>query len=237
LCTPDIAITLQEDTDGLLHTRLLTAHFNDMRIPREDEVHQWREQVQLPACICEHCDVVAAVCDHLAQHFLSAAHVLRPQALHRAAQLHDLLRFVDFNGKQPAHQPPITDATWGHWHTLKKQYPDTHEAAAAHFLQERGYDGIAEIIAPHGLNTANPPDMTIEQKLLFYADKRVMFTQVVSIEERFADFKERYSEGKETDFTRHWYSEVQTMEKELFPNGAPSSQWLLGEKTTKSSTE
>src|SRR3989338_768832 len=105
----------------------------------------------------------------------------------------DLLRFVDF--KPQAMPDDFQDslqeiACWKEW---KRRYANMrHEEACGEFLREQGFFGSADIVQAHGDQFFTTPDLTIEQKILFYADKRVKIGDVVSLEERFADLEKRY---------------------------------------------
>jgi hypothetical protein len=138
-------------------------------------------------------------------------------ALVRAAEVHDLLRFVDFPSDFQKLFTPTKEqlSVWKNW---KTQYDGLkHEEACATFLRARGFDALASIVEVHGLRLPSPNRATIEQKLLFYADKRVKFDEVVSLDERFDDFCERYGKGKQSKESTIWYKEAKELEKELFP--------------------
>ncbi|MCF7844421.1 MAG: tRNA (adenosine(37)-N6)-threonylcarbamoyltransferase complex ATPase subunit type 1 TsaE [Kiritimatiellales bacterium] len=213
-----ILINISEEEDDN-HTRILNITFNDIPLPSSEEVNQWREEAMLQPHIIEHCEVVANFAVRCAEHLKNNGIIVRSLALKRAGQLHDLLRFFDFHIGTNATYAVASNEAQETWEKLKQKYPNVgHEEGCSLFLQEQGYSKLAEIITPHGFKTPNPPDMTIEQKLLFYADKRVKLTEVVPLEERFEDFKERYADGKETEFFTKWFGETRAIEEELFGN-------------------
>lgn len=208
-----IRIHLQEKDEG----RSCTVSFQDIPLPTHDRVLQWRKEVRLPGHIVAHCDAVADFSGLLAEELLSRGVLLRPLALRRAAELHDLLRFIDFKpggGLAGVEDSPEDVAVFAAW---KKRYDGKHhEEACATFLREQGYEALADIVLPHGLQLPAPERSTIEQKILFYADKRVRIDEVVTLDERFADFEKRY--GKRSD-SETWYREAKKVEEELFRNG------------------
>ena len=57
--------------------------------------------------------------------------------------------------------------------------------------------------------------MTIEQKILFYADKRVILDKKVTLKERFDDFVTRYGDGIWTKHAEKWYEQAKEIEEEL----------------------
>ncbi len=70
---------------------------------------------------------------------------------------------------------------------------EDHARAGCRLLKEIGYDEIGEIVAQHvWLNGEGIPSSISEVELVNYADKRVRHDQIVSLEERFFDLKDRY---------------------------------------------
>lgn len=209
----DILLSL---SDHPKEGRNLCIEFRDMDYPSEANIAQWREDVQLPEHIQKHCDAVAAFSNTLCDTLKKKGIIVRREALHRAAQIHDLFRFVDF--KELLSKSPEEYSTQERvWHTWKMQYPDcTHEEACTAFLEEQGFVDFASIILPHGLGSSPAyPLRTIEQKILFYADKRVMEDQVVTLKQRFDDFVVRYGNGKQSPQSETWFQESVALEKEL----------------------
>jgi len=205
---PHITIAMTEDPQRI---RTLKATFCDIPLPSQKEIEGWRNEVHLPQHISQHCDAVADFAVRCAIHLQEQGIIVRTEALRKAAQLHDILRFVEFNAEN--------DAIWEELVTSYKGLP--HEAAGANFLRDKGFPEISRIVHTHGLNIPNPPDMTTEQKLLFYADKRVKFTEVVSLDERFEDFVKRYEGTGKEDYAQKWLEEAKEMERELFNDNAP----------------
>lgn len=206
----DILIHLEDDGDG----RKLTVTFNDATLPTEEVVDTWRDEVALPDGIRRHCDAVADFAETLTKDLLNKGVIVRPQALRMAAKAHDLLRFLDFvPGASFDEKEPENAPEWQKW---KDRYPQGgHEAACADFLRERGFAEIASIVEVHGLRLPSPERITIEQKLLFYADKRVKLDEVVTLEERFADFQKRYGSGEKSEESDIWFAEAKAVEQEL----------------------
>ncbi len=68
-----------------------------------------------------------------------------------------------------------------------------HDRAGAHLLHQLGYPKIAEIVRQHVVLDDEIWDHPFtEVALVYYADKRVKHTQIVSLAERFQDLQERY---------------------------------------------
>lgn len=72
-----------------------------------------------------------------------------------------------------------------------------HEEAAANYFEKRGEFVIASQIRKHRYSSLIDQDkslrpVTIEEKILYYADKRIMHDKIVSLEERLEDGRLRY---------------------------------------------
>jgi tRNA threonylcarbamoyladenosine biosynthesis protein TsaE len=215
---PAIRIHLEEAGKG----RLLSIEFDDMKLPSDEMIEEWRKDVLLPAHIAAHCDTVAGVAETLCDLLIGSSTIVRKDAVIKAARVHDLLRFFDFKTKNPTgieHTQEQLD-TWTRW---KEKIPATnHEDACAFFLREEGFPELATIVETHGLRPDIRECETTEQRILFYADKRVIIDRIATIDERFEDFKNRYAEGKITALQTSWYERTKKVESELFPEGPPS---------------
>lgn len=215
----DIHINIQELSPT---TRTITITFSDLPLPSRADVEAWRKEVRLPDHIIRHCDAVARMAEKLGDELIARGIPLRPLALKRACELHDLLRFVDFKAhvqRKIPHAQEADSETQALWDSLKTTYGDIHETACEEFLKEHRYPELGHIVNPHGLHSiVEEPETirTIEQKLLFYADKRVRFEAEVSIDERFDEFIERYGDGVESEWAKIARERTKEMEKELF---------------------
>ncbi len=212
-------IHLTEDGNG----RMLSMTFDDETLPSEKQIDDWRAEAMLPPHITRHCETVARVAQQLSSALMENGHIIRQDALVAAARLHDLLRFIDFKGLPPAGMTQTEEErrTWEYWSA--KFSGKGHEHACSDFMRQEGFPVISRIIETHGLRSSMQPMQTIEQKILFYADKRCIDDTVVTLEERFDDFRIRYANGKETEEQKTWEHYTKNIEEELFPNGVPLS--------------
>lgn len=204
-----IAITPTSETK-----RSVRMTFNDVAIPSDAEMQSMREETKIAPHIVDHMNLVADVSGRIADHLISQNMIVRKNALIAAARMHDMIRYIDF-AEIPADAPQ-------EWKRMKQRYGNGHERAAEQFLREHGYPDIGRIIARHGLlGSETDPEMTIEEKILTYADKRAMHDTFVSVDERYADFALRYGKnGQPTEQQILWKERIQRIEKELFPDGS-----------------
>ncbi len=212
-----IEITLTETPAG----RDVRADFRDVPWPDDTLIRQWQREVFLPPHIVAHCDAVGAFAERLAKLLAAQGRLARPAFLRAAGRVHDLLRFVDFRQSQGY---AVSEAELRTWQAWKDRYAGLrHEEACAAFLREQGFSALADVVEPHGLRIPSPPRKTIEQRVLYYADKRVREDRIVSLTDRFADFTRRYGNGVQSADGASWQQEAVSIERELFPSGAPEA--------------
>ncbi len=213
-----IAISLREEGDG----RHLSIAFRDVPLPSREEIEEWRKELNVPPQVIAHCDAVAAFIPSLLSLLSDQYRIVRPQMLCAAALTHDLLRFVDFR-KDAYPDFEYSPEQERFWSQCRQKYAGlSHEYACERFLSEKGYAALGRVVATHGLSLPSPSRTTIEQKVLFYADKRVKMDTVVSLDERFADFNVRYGKSGDLEKSKIWYEEAKRLENELFPAGISS---------------
>lgn len=205
-----------DDTDP--RCRKLTVAFQDLSLPDRSHVQKWRKNMHLPPHICRHCDAVGAYAEFLAGGLLQRGVLVRPLLLRRAGELHDLLRFLDFRdglGPPLSSYGPLDRSVW---EEQRARYPSlSHEAACAAFLKAEGYNAVGRVVRTHGVRLPPDGEATLEQKLLFYADKRLKIDELVTLEERFQDFRVRYGDNPKS---AGWYTQARDVERELFPKNA-----------------
>lgn len=218
--TPSIVLTFREED----RERHLDIIFRDADLPSTEEIEDWRRTLLLPAALIDHCEAVAAVSRQLADALVSRGIIVRTTLLTLSARLHDLLRPVDFRtGGEPAGFT-ATPEQREQWAGLRAEYADCHhEEACARFLQHCGYPAAGTIIEAHGVH--HPPTggtVTIEQQLLYLADKYVAGTRLVTLDERFADFARRYDPRHiRNQELLQWLKDARKIERLLFPDGPP----------------
>jgi len=163
----------------------------------EEFLQQLIEKYHVPVHIRRHMQKVAAVALYLGQNLQQAGEKVDLIVVRQAALLHDLMKLCDFKELDLENfDQNITTQDIQFWTALMKSCGDIgHERAAYNVLKELGEDQIAEIVLKHrfaGLIEAENKPKTWEEKLVYYADKRVKHDEVVSLEDRLHDGRERY---------------------------------------------
>ena len=104
-------------------------------------------------------------------------------------------------------------------HDVKKLSPADHVIEGFELIKSLGYHDVASVIKKHGLYHLENEEFvpkTWEEKIVFYADKRVKGNKFVSVDERFAYIKQRYKREnvkKEIEFTKKIEHELLGNEK------------------------
>ncbi|MFQ6124003.1 MAG: HD domain-containing protein [Candidatus Heimdallarchaeota archaeon] len=96
-----------------------------------------------------------------------------------------------------------------------KRLSQNHSLSGARFLEDAGFLHIAEIVRRHGLKDLHlgVRPQTIEEKIVFYADKQVNEDRIVSIRERIDLLKARFPQvAQEIEQT---YEYIVSVEREL----------------------
>lgn len=197
--------------------RRITIVWQDVPLPSLKQVEQWRQEVALSQNVIKHCNVVAAVALECSQHLAAAGTPVRQQFVQRAGQLHDLLRFIDFKTQHTGifYTPSASEQQV--WQSMIDSYGMGHEQAVEQFLATKGYSELGFGILPHGGKEYSL--YTIEQKILYYSDKRVVHDGIVSINERYNDMITRYYNNTETPTMKNWLEELRLLEAELIALG------------------
>ena len=123
------------------------------------------------------------------------------KSLQYACLLHDALKIYTINNYETSifrHNVSAEDTYV--WEKLKQKHINTADSQAmADYLTAKGETKIGTIIQKHDFSSINKPEFqpySLEEKILYYADKRVLHDQVVSLEERITDGRIRYPQNK-----------------------------------------
>ncbi len=149
----------------------------------EEEIQRIYQQYETPKHVISHMEKVAELCETIADRLIEKGYEIDKENLIDAAKLHDFLRFIDFRTQQEQ-EPAI-------WLELRAKYQKIgHEKAAAQILESMGEKKIANIVAMHDFFQIDRLE-SWEQKILYYADKRVEGDKIVSLRERFYHGRKR----------------------------------------------
>lgn len=164
-----------------------------IKIPRPEEVQQLFEEFHTPLRVRAHCEVVAKCAVWIAEKLVRAGVTVNIELARSSALLHDLVRVVDFRVFDPKKLPQKMSAEGvAVCLKLREQYRGLHHAeAGADILQKKGWPEVAEVVLKHRFLQIETGFDSWEEKIVYYADKRVKHDQVVSLAERLEDGRKR----------------------------------------------
>ena len=169
-----------------------------MKLPTRRECIALLKKHGNPEHIIAHSIATEKVCMHLGRKLKEQGIKINLQLLSRAALLHDIAKFK----------------------TLHKDVK--HGIEGERILNELGFREIARITKNHGLGRifVEGSLQNWEDKLVYYADKRVTHDKVVSLDERFDYLRKRYGCISEEAMRtiNAAYLPVKELEKQIFNN-------------------
>ena len=182
-------------------------------------------EYHVPPHIVNHSRAVAKLAVFLAQRLNEYGEAVDIDLLDRACLLHDLLRVHDFKESDYNNfERNLPEEGKAKWQRIRAKYMAmTHEDAAYEILKDK-YPALATAIKRHrymALPDEKDRPVTWEEKLLYYADKRVMHETIVPLKERLAEGHKRNvfshgSEAKSKINTAKVDPLIYEMEKEIF---------------------
>ena len=152
-------------------------------------------EYHVPLHIISHSKVVAKLAVFLAQRLNENGEVVDVALLEGACLLHDLLRVHDFKESDyNRFEQNLPEEEKAKWQQIRAKYKACSHEDAAHDILKEQYPSLALTIKRHRymalLSKKDRPD-TWEEKLLYYADKRVMHDKIMSLQQRLAEGHKR----------------------------------------------
>jgi hypothetical protein len=175
----------------------------------------------LPDHIIRHCEKVYKIAKQIGEKYAEKGQKIDLENLKAAALLHDLFRIADIPDKSYEELHTVADKyDQVTWDSLRIRYKGkTHAEAAYEFFMNKGEEKLALMIKKHYfyaiLDPTDKPS-SLEEKILSYADKRVMHDKIVSLKERFEEGSKRHNPNqKNRDEIQKIHNAYYALEKEL----------------------
>ncbi|MBI2650887.1 HD domain-containing protein [Candidatus Woesearchaeota archaeon] len=153
-------------------------------IPSRDECIEILKKNNTPLNVIEHSKAVCKIAEEIAEKLSKKGIKVNKEIVIASSLLHDIER-----------------------------QKENHVAEGANLLKEMGFFEVSEVVKKHSLYKIEDKEIqpkTVEEKIVFYADKRAKGNKVVSLQERFDDLKKRYDTdlSKEFEFAKKIESEL-----------------------------
>ena len=143
----------------------------------------------MPDSILRHTKKVTKISVIIAEKLAKKGVGINTKLVEKAALLHDLFKICDFDDSM--YNQVVNELISKN---ILKKVPEkklNHAKLAGIYFTEQ-YPKMAEVIAKHNYMAITRGFETWEEKVLYYADKRVMHDKIVSLKRRLAELHVRY---------------------------------------------
>jgi len=153
------------------------------------------KEYRVPSHILEHSLTVAKLAVFLAERLNEKGEAVDVDLVDRACLLHDIARVCDFEElNYDDFEQTVTEQDKAKWQQIRERYEEIrHEDAAYEILKEK-YPVLALTVRRHKyramLDEKTRPN-TWEEKLVYYADMRVMHDKIVPLKTRLKEGHKR----------------------------------------------
>ena len=164
-------------------------------LPTRRQCFDTIKEYHVPSHILKHSLAVAKLAVFLAERLKEKGEAVDVDLVDRACLLHDIARVCDFKELNYSNfEQTITEQDKAKWQQIRATYKGVgHEDAAYEILREK-FPLLALTIKKHKymamLDEKTRPN-TWEEKLVYYADMRVMHDKIVPLEERLKEGHKR----------------------------------------------
>lgn len=167
----------------------------EFELPTQRECLDIIEQCRVPTHISKHSKAVAQLAVFLAHRLKEKGIAVNVPLVHCAGLLHDIMRVCDFSQLEHGRfENSVTEKDKAKWKRLRAKYEGLSHEEAAYALLKKEYPVLASTIKKHKytamLHKRTRPN-TWEEKLLYYADMRVMHDEIVPLKTRLNDAHKR----------------------------------------------
>ena len=174
-------------------------------------------EFKTPPNVIKHIAQVANVADSIARNLVDKWVLVDEGLVHTGAMLHDVVRYVDFKWWiDPKRFEDLPEWDLDFMNSVADSYKGVHHSYAAwDLILDMWFPEIASVVKAHNSYQAFHGFNSIEEKIVYYADKRVLHDKVVTIKERMEDGKVRYG-GEWWD--KYWIeleNHLRALEEEL----------------------
>ena len=164
-------------------------------LPTRQQCFDIIKEYHVPSHILSHSLTVAKLAVFLAERLKEEGAAVDVDLVDRACLLHDIARVCDFEELNYSNfEQVVTEQDRAKWQQIREKYKEIrHEDVACEILREK-YPVLALTIKKHRymamLDEKTRPN-TWEEKLVYYADMRVMHDKIVPLKTRLSEAHKR----------------------------------------------
>ncbi|MFH0819336.1 MAG: HD domain-containing protein [Patescibacteria group bacterium] len=190
-----------------------------MKLPSRNECQKIFNKYHTPVHIIKHSLAVNKVANYLAKKLVIAGCKINLDLVDRASLLHDTIRVADIKGDLFAYtdKSDETKTNLLFWQKLQKKFHNQHHAEASYQIFKKQYLEMARVIKKHRLSAILRGELkTWEEKIVYYADKRVDHDKFVSIKKRLSQGRKRWHSVPNTLDNQELLKQLTALEKQIF---------------------
>ena len=190
-----------------------------MKLPSRNECSKIFKKYHTPKHIIKHSLAVNKVANYLAVKLAKTGQKINLNLVDRASLLHDTIRVCDIKGNLFAYteKSDETKANLLAWQKLQAKFLNQHHAEASYEIFKKQYPEMALVIKKHRLSAILKKELiTWEEKIVYYADKRVDHDKFVSIKKRLSQGKKRWHSKTVCFDNQKLLIQLTNLEKEIF---------------------
>lgn len=159
-----------------------------MIAPSFEFLHQLFIEYAVPKPIYDHCRIVQKVGRFIGELMQNDGAAVNLDRLEKICLIHDAFKAValpDLDPRPALDYPGATEDELRAWNYLKQKYGGMHETQAAAEILRDAYPEFAEQVERLGqIDSGNLLQQSLELQIAYYADRRVVYTRIVSLRER-----------------------------------------------------
>ena len=168
---------------------------NESNLPTREECFDIIREYHVPSHILSHSLAVAKLAVFLTEKLKEKGVTVNVDHVDRACLLHDIVRICDFKELDYSRfNETVSDEDKAKWNQIRQRYHNLgHEDAAYEILKEK-YPVLALTVKKHRYMAMLYEDerpTSWEEKLVYYADMRVMHDKIVPLKDRLEDGHKR----------------------------------------------
>ena len=191
-----------------------------MNLPSRSECFELLNEWHVPKHIIAHILKVNKVAVFLASKLKKKGIDVDLELIDRASLLHDILRVCNFRSFDPEmFTQKITNSDLKKWKEIRQKFGHMNHAEAGYELLKSRYPEVAEIVRKHSYSSAQDEKYmpkTWNEKVVFYADKRVLHDKVVTLKEKAEAELRKGAQQLPEDQSKKIDAKIKAIEDELF---------------------
>lgn len=196
-----------------------------MNLPTREQCFQFFRDFHTPWHIIEHSLLVNKVAIWLGEKLMDAGKQINLDLIDRASLLADLLRLVDVKKiDQKLFSRKVAQEEKNIWQKQREEYAQLHHSQANYLVLKKEYPELAKILRKDYYAAILQEGLfTWEEKVIYYADKRVRHRQIVDLairlkesHKRWTEFRTNYSNLELNEFELEIDQAIKKIEEEIF---------------------